>query len=96
MSAIIIALAVANFTVIRADVRAQRRHLSMLSRRLDLNLLREMGAAHRRAGVPPSVDRGSESVAASGVTEIDFLIFMLVQTKGLDINRDIEPLRKVI
>jgi hypothetical protein len=80
VSAIIIALTVSNFTVIRADIRAQRKHIYMLSRRLDMQLLREMCA-----------DKGG----AGGVTELDFVLFMLVNTKGLDLKRDIEPLRKV-
>lgn len=80
VSAIIIALAVANFNIIRADVRAQRKHIYMLSRRLDMHLLREMSAAKGGSG---------------GVSEMDFLVFMLVQTKGLDMKRDIEPLRRV-
>lgn len=82
VSAIIIALAVSNFTVIRADIRAQRKHIFMLSRRLDTQLLREMCA-------------GKGDTDGGGVTELDFVLFMLVQTKGLDLKRDIEPLRKV-
>ena len=62
-SVILVAAAIGNFGAIQAEIKAERDRDAMLSKKLDIDMLRKM-----------DVDGG-------GVSEMEFLIFMLVQVR---------------